>query len=68
VPGPRRSERIRALEARMAEREAGRVRGDEWRVGESRAVGRVRGALGGREEGKGRRVRVVEPGGGGGRG
>lgn len=62
IAGPRRDERVRALENKMAERELGRINRDEWRVGESRAVSKVRGALGAKEEGKGRRVRVVEPG------
>ncbi|KAJ9636345.1 SEA (Seh1-associated) complex subunit [Coniosporium tulheliwenetii] len=49
VNGVRRAERLRLTQARKAEKE--RVRGavagrDEWRVGESRAVGAARGVLG----------------------
>lgn len=76
VRGRRREERLREAQGRKAERERVKVvRGDEWKVGESKAVVGVRGALEGvavgavasrREGGEGRRVRVVEPGGDGG--
>lgn len=78
VRGRRREDRLREAQGRKAERERGRVvRGDEWKVGESRAVVGARGALGElggaavagrREGGEGRRVRVVEPGDDGGLG
>lgn len=71
VNGARRAERLKLMLARKAEKE--RIRGavagrDEWRVGESRAVGAARGVLGvgagAGVRGEERRVRVVEPEGG----
>jgi hypothetical protein len=54
VRGGRREEKVKALLSRKAEKESKRVvRGDNWKVGESRAVGVVRGALGEREGGGG---------------
>jgi WD40 repeat protein len=57
LPGPYRDRYIREEEEERARAEAGTVRADERRVGESRAVKGARGIL---DEGK--RVRVVEPG------
>ncbi|KAF2841009.1 hypothetical protein M501DRAFT_931143 [Patellaria atrata CBS 101060] len=59
VRGPRRDERLKRLEKKNAEKEKPRVRGDEWRVNESKAVAGARGVLGVPEV---KRVRVVEPG------
>ncbi|KAF2494297.1 hypothetical protein BU16DRAFT_528417 [Lophium mytilinum] len=71
VPGPRREKRVREGMGKKAERERTRpVRGDEWRVGESKAVGAAsrvlapvggEGQASGKGEGSGRRVRVVVP-------
>ncbi|KAF2755247.1 hypothetical protein EJ05DRAFT_513546 [Pseudovirgaria hyperparasitica] len=47
VKGTRRTERLRKLEEEVAEKEKGKVKGDEWLARESKAVVGVRGALGG---------------------
>lgn len=77
VQGKRRDDKIAEILRKKAEKDRAKVvrKGDDWRVGESKAVSAVRGAIGdaanagpspsgllpGRTKDDGRRVRLVEP-------
>jgi hypothetical protein len=66
VSGRRREERVRVIQGRKVARERGKVvRGDEWRVGESKAAGAAARVLAPQGDGiiryEARRVRVMVP-------